>query len=97
MRLSIMKVFKRFVLQFEDLSKTHALVYNQTLIMLTQLKTFKDSKKDVSTEIEKAIQSGGIKMVRTMMQLGVKRKQRSRTIGIYLIAILKKYKKYIIA
>ena len=96
MKLSPIKAFKRFALQFDDLAKTHARVYNQTLVLLEQIKKSKiDSNKEI-LKIEESIRSGGFRMVRYMRRFGVKRKQKSRTMGIYMIALLKRYLIYII-
>ena len=73
------------------------LIYNQTLVMIEQVKKSTTGSENTSTKIEMAIRSGGLMMVKTMKQLEVKRKQRARTLGIYCIALFKQYKKYIVA
>ena len=90
-------VLKRALFQLDDLSKTHARVYKQTLILLEELKVCNMGNEKLCAEIVIAIQSGGLRMVKTMKRARVKRKQRSRTIGIYMIALFKQYRKYMVA
>ena len=95
MKLSPIKIFKRFALQYEDLAKTHARVYNQTLILIDQLDKC-GKKTNELKKIESGLHAGGIKMITIMWRLSVKRKQKARTLGIYIIALMKRYKKYLV-
>ena len=88
MKLSPVKVLKRAFVEFDDLSQIHARVYNQTLVLLQQLR-----RSD--SDIEKAIRRGGIYGVSRLIKYKVKRKQATRTIGIYLVMLLGTYKKYL--
>lgn len=96
MKLSPAKILKRAVFQMDDLASIHARVYNQSLIMLNMIKEQEGDLPQVGKRIRKSIRSGGFLMVRIMRYLGVKRKQKSRTIGIYVIALLKLYRKYLV-
>lgn len=96
MKLNLLRIIKRGILQIDDLAKTHARVYNQTLIFLNEMKHDINVTSDKMMSIEKAIRSGGFQMVHAMWKMGVKRKQHSRTLGIYYIAVTGKYKKYLI-
>lgn len=95
MKLSPLKVFKRFVFQFDDLAKVHARVYNQTLILINQLRKSGKTLEDADI-IALGIRSGGLKMVTIMNRFSVNRKQRTRTLGIYIIAFTKRYKKHLV-
>ncbi len=92
-KLSPRKILNKFF-AIGELAKTHAKGFIQTLITL---KHFREHNIDLSVmkEIETAIKSGGVKGVRILKRHKVKRKQKSRTIGFYLIVYLKLYKKYI--
>lgn len=94
MRLNLISIFNKSILQLDDLARTHARVYNQTLIMIEMVRQQKNSLPQVAAKIQEAIESGGIKMVKAMRGLGVKRRQSARTIGIYAIALFRGYKKY---
>lgn len=100
MKLSPLKVFKRAVVQFDDLAKTHARVYNQTLVAFSVFEAsqlpLKKHKKRVIRNVETAILHGGFTGIRILKKYKVKRKQFVRTIGIYMIMFLKRYKKYLI-
>ena len=95
MKLNPWKIFKRAIIQIDDLAKVHARVYKQTLIMIEMVRQQENSLPDVAVKIRKAIEYGGIKMDKAMLELGVRRKQCARTFGIYLIAFFSRYKKYI--
>ncbi len=95
MRLTPSIIIKRYILRLDALAKVHARVYNQTLVFLEQLSINGMVSQDME-QITVALRHGGIKMVKTMIKLSVKRKQKSRTIGIYLIALTKKYQKYLV-
>lgn len=96
MKLSKFKIIKRGLFNFDDLSKTHARVYNQTLFTLDifENNNIHHSQAIVNT-IRKIILNGGFKSVIPMIRLGVWRKQLSRTMGIYLVIISCSYKKYL--
>lgn len=94
MKLDPVKVFKRAFLQFDNLAKTHARVYNQTLLTIREMK-----KNGVETgeinKIKKAIENGGITGAIEMKTMKVARSQKARTAGIYIVMITGAYKKYI--
>ena len=95
LKLSAIKVLKRGIIRYKDLAKVHARVYNQSLIMLENISQ-KEQLPQEAIKIKKAIETGGIKMVVYMLELGVKRKQWIRTAGMYITGILGSYKKYLV-
>lgn len=96
MKLSLLSTLKKCLFRLDELGKTHAGVYNQTLIFLDQLSNYSRSKYKIVDRIRKAITRGGIRGCVSIFKLGVKRKQIARTIGIYFIMLTKKYKKYLL-
>ena len=88
MKLSPSRIMKRALGQFDDLCRVHARVYNQTIILLHKL--------NQNLEIESYIRKGGIKGAIQLAKYKVRRKQFSRTMGIYMIMLSGKYKKYLI-
>lgn len=95
MKLSLGKSLRRFFIQYNDLVKTHARVYNQTLVFIDLMRRqgFTDG---VLNEIETVIRTGGVKGMLRLKKLGVYRKQRSRGLGIYLIILTGAYKKWLV-
>ncbi len=94
MKLSPIKVLKKGIIHFEDLAKIHARVYNQTLVSLSMFDEYATFFPQ-SDRIRKSISRGGLMLVNTMRTMKVKRKQLTRTLGIYLIALTGIYKKYL--
>lgn len=93
-KLSILKVLRQLLFGFERVASIHGRVYNQTLFALRQMKRFHVQFNEIES-IEHAIQYGGIRGVLTLKRYGVKRKQLSRTLGIYGIFFMGSYKKYL--
>lgn len=93
LKLTPRSVIAKATKGFRSLSKTHALGYVQTLQTISMMRQ-SDNMTPVASDVEKAILSGGIKGIRIMMKQKVKRKQFSRTLGIYLIMLFGSYKKY---
>lgn len=91
--LTLRYVIKKAIKEYQSTAKVHALGYVQTLQTIDMMK-----KMDVATSqvlyVEKAIKAGGIAGVSIMIKQHVKRKQLSRTLGIYIIMLLGSYKKY---
>ena len=96
-RLSLATVFKKAVFGFQEVSKTHARVYNQSLLAINVI--YKNQKDNSAFEKLKAIEiilrSGGVKGVLGMKGLNIRRKQFSRTVALYVVMIMKSYKKYL--
>lgn len=94
MKLTPSIIIKKGLLSLDETAKTHALGYDQTLytidwmlnhgIVNEQLKKIKDS-----------ILSGGFRGALGLIRYKVRRPQVSRTIGIYIIMLTKKYKSYL--
>ena len=95
MALSPTKVVRKVFPRLDDLAKTHARVYYQTLVYIEQYEKQTGVLPPILQKIKEAINTGGQKMVRTMRELQVRRKQPSRTLGIYYIALTKAYKKFL--
>ena len=95
MKLNLVKILGKILLHINDLAKTHARVYNQTLIFIDAMKIQNYNEERIN-RIEKGIHNGGIRGCLTMKKLNVKRKQTSRTIGIYLIMLLNLYRKWLV-
>lgn len=95
MKLSPLKIFKRAVLQFDNLAAIHARVYNQTLLTIREMEKIDLVSNDIEV-IQETIVQGGIKGCIRLKKFGVRRKQFARTLGIYMVMFTKKYKKYLI-
>lgn len=95
LKLSPFSVIKKAFFQYGDLVKTHARVYNQTLLTIKQMENVEIDTKNTDL-IKKAICRGGIQGTYILKKFGVGRKQRSRTMGIYIVMLLESYKKYLI-
>lgn len=93
MKLTLVSILSKFFGGYAELTKTHARVYNQTLCFAQQAKLngLQNSKVD---QLEQVIEKGGVYAVLQMIKWKVKRKQISRTIGIYVVMLLKSYKKH---
>ncbi len=94
-KLSPIKIIKKGLLGYKNLAKTHALGYSQTLITIHHMRN-NGIDSVILEEVEKAINKGGLKAVKILRRHKVKRSQKSRTIGIYVIMFFKSYKKYLI-
>jgi rhamnosyltransferase len=94
MRIGATAIVDKLFQGLNTQAKIHARVYSQTIAFLKQMKET-PYWGQVLAEIEKAILAGGLRMVFTMKEYGVSRKQKSREVGIYIIAALKLYKKYL--
>lgn len=92
-KLNLLRSVNKAVFQFKDLSKTHARVYSQTLFAIREFEKngFEDTR---FKEFKSAIEKGGFKFVSVLKRHNVRRKQKSRTIALYLIGFLGSYKKY---
>ena len=93
MKLSPFTIIRRAIMQYSSVAKTHALGYVQTIQTIEMMKDEHMETSEV-LDVENAIYSGGVKGVSIMAKQGVKRKQTSRTLGIYLIMLMGSYKKY---
>ena len=93
MELTPLSVIKKATKGYASVAKTHALGYVQTLQAISMMKEEKLETPKV-IDVEKAITIGGIKGVLIMARQRVKRKQLSRTLGIYMVMLLGSYKKY---
>lgn len=94
-QLSPISVMKKVVFQFDDLAKTHACVYNQTLLTVQQMEQAGVDREEIAI-IKETINRGGLAGAYRLKKLGVSRKQFSRTLGIYLVMFLGSYRKYLI-
>jgi len=94
--LNPFKVIKKGVFGYKSLAKTHAIGYNQTLITIDHMRE-NGINSTTLDEVEKAILKGGIVGVRILRKHKVKRSQKSRTIGIYIVMLFKSYKKHLIS
>lgn len=95
LKLDPTSIFKKSVFHFDDLSRTHARVYNQTLLTLRQMEQSGVDRKEIAV-IRSAIKKGGLKGVYCLKKFKVQRKQHSRTLGIYVVMLTGSYKKYLI-
>lgn len=94
--LNIFKIIKKGLFGYKSLSKTHALGYNQTLITINHMR--KNGITSIQLdEIEKAIVKGGVTGVRILKKHKVKRRQKARSLGIYVVMLFKSYKKFLIS
>lgn len=90
-KLSPEDVIVKGTVGLEKLAQTHAKVYKQTLYAIERMEAAGLTGFD---EYKQIIKKGGIRGVLGLKKLGVQRKQRSRTVGIYVVMLLKLYKKY---
>lgn len=93
-KLNPFKILKKIFFEFDTLSKVHARVYNQSLLTVQIMKQ-NNFESPFIDKIASSINRGGLTGCVNMIHFGVKRKQLSRTIGIYLVFLFKTYKKYI--
>jgi rhamnosyltransferase len=93
-KMTPMSALKQAVTKWDELAKTHARVYTQTLVTLSQMERIGLTSEKID-EIRKAISKGGLYGVYILKKHRVKRKQFARTIGIYVMMLLGTYKKYI--
>ena len=93
--LTPLKVLKKGLFGYKELAKTHAIGYNQTLLTIKHLRS-NGITSSLTDEVEIAILRGGVCGYRILKRHKVKRSQRSRTIGIYTVMLLKSYKKYLV-
>lgn len=94
-KLNFLQVIKKGLFGYKNLAKTHALGYDQTLVAVNHMRE-NGINPLVLDEIEKAILKGGVTGVRILKKHKVKRSQRSRTYGIYIVMFFKSYKKYLV-
>ena len=92
-KMTTLMAIKRLLFGYQKTAKTHAGGYKQTLLTIEMMKHSNLVTQD-ALEVEKAIKKGGLYGVRMLKKHYVRRKQWSRTIGIYTIMFLKSYKKY---
>ena len=94
MNLNFFSALRRAIQGWDDLAKTHARVYKQTLVTINEIEKLNVSRK-VLNDIRECILCGGIKGAKILWKYKVSRKQKLRTIGIYLVLLCKTYKKYL--
>ena len=87
------KIYRKATGVFGELAKTHGRVYAQTLLTIEQMRKAGVITPDIE-RIEAGIKAGGIKGVSVLRKYHVRRKQKSRTIGLYVVMLLGTYKKY---
>lgn len=93
-KLTPQKVLEKATGVFGELAKTNGRVYAQTLLTIEQMKKAGVIMPDIAC-IEAGIKAGGIKGVNVLKKYHVQRKQKSRTIGLYVVMLLGTYKKYV--
>lgn len=93
--LTPLKVLKKGLFGYKELAKTHAVGYNQTLITIKHLRS-NGITSPITDEVETAILKGGVRGCKILKKHKVKRSQRSRTIGVYIVMLFKSYKKYLL-
>jgi len=96
LKLSPVEIIKQGTIGFNQLAENYAKVYSQTLFEISYLRQHKLNAR-VLDDAEAVIRNGGIKGVRFFWSHGVKRKQKSKTLAIYLVLLTKKYQKYLIS
>ena len=92
-KLNAKKIYRKATGVFGELAKTHGRVYAQTLLTIEQMRKAGVITPDIE-RIETGIKAGGIKGVSVLRKYHVRRKQKSRTIGLYVVMLLGTYKKY---
>lgn len=95
LKLTPMAIVKKSLIFFDRTAQIHALVYNQTMLMIKVMRSNNLDDK-YTYRIQHAIETGGIEGCRILKKMGVKRKQWIRTLGIYIIMASKVYKKYLL-
>lgn len=94
MKLSPLVIIRKGFIEINETAKTHALGYDQTLYTLEWMNKEGIKHSDL-TRIKKSIINGGVCGVFQLLRFGVRRPQVTRTFGIYLIMMTKRYKKYL--
>lgn len=92
-KLNVAKILEKAAGVVGELAKTHGRVYAQTLLTIEQMRKAGINSADVDS-IEKGLKAGGISGVKVLRKYNVHRKQKSRTIGLYVVMLLGTYKKY---
>lgn len=92
-KLSLRDVIKKGFLAFNETVSTHAGGYDQTLYTIDWMLKVNNVDSNLLI-IKKSILKGGIYGVKHMLKLKIQRPQFVRTLGIYIIMLTKKYKKY---
>lgn len=94
LKMSPKEIIKRGTVGLKNLAWKHSRVYTQTLFTVKFLRAH-GLTSPVLDEVERAIRKGGITGIRYFVKHNIKRQQKSRTIGLYLIMLTKLYKKYL--
>lgn len=94
LKMSPSEIIRQGTVGLDNLAQKHAKVYSQTLFTIQYLRQH-HLNAEILDVIEAVITKGGLKGIRFFMDHKIKRKQKSRTIGLYLIMLIKKYKKYL--
>lgn len=93
MKITPRIILKKGFLFFNDTAKTHAHGYDQTLHTIDWMISEGYADSEI-LKIKDSILKGGWHGVLQMISFRVKRPQFSRTLGIYVIMLSNKYKKY---
>ena len=96
-RLSVPEMIKKGIVGFQTVSRTHARVYNQSLSAISVMKKEPNTQQTIQSlrNIEQILRKGGLLSAVKMKKMHIGRKQRSRTVGLYVIMLLHSYKKFI--
>ena len=94
LNMSPLEIIKQGTVGLDNLAQKHAKVYSQTLFTIQYLKQH-HLNAEILNMVETVIKKGGLKGIQFFINHKIKRKQNSKTIGLYLIMLTKKYKKYL--
>ena len=92
--MSPMEILKRGTVGLKNLAWKHSRVYAQTLFTVKYLRAH-GLDVPILSEVERVINKGGIVGIRFFIKHEIKRQQKSKTIGLYLVMFTKMYKKYL--
>lgn len=96
-KLYVPEMIKKGIAGFQTVSKTHARVYTQSLITISVMKKVPNTQQTMQflRKVEQMLCKGGLSSAVKMKKMYIGRKQHSRTAALYLIMLLKSYKKYL--
>lgn len=93
-KMNLAEIMKRGTIGLSTIAEKHGKVYAQTLFAVRHFQE-NGLKNRTLDEIERVITVGGCTGVTFFIKHKIKRKQLSKTIGLYLIMLTKKYMNYL--
>lgn len=80
---------------YSELAKRHAYIYSQTLLFTEQFKSKSDKSAVDLKGIELSLRKGGVKGCLYMKKHNISHQSLAKKVALYLVVLLKSYKKYL--